>query len=125
MTKETVKPEKLDEEIARLEAERAELQGPGREPAFEELVESSAKYERELEARERRRAVLPRIIYAGKVKRAELRVKRLEEDLEPLRAERVEAYRALEDARAAEWEAKEKRLAAHGAWGIVHGRVLS
>jgi DNA repair exonuclease SbcCD ATPase subunit len=117
--------EALDEQISRLEVEHAELEGPGREPSWDELVENSAKYERELEARERRRSVLPRIIHAAKVRRAERQVERLEQELEPLRAERVEAYRALEEAQAAEREAKEGRNAAYGAWGVLQGRVLT
>ncbi len=125
MTKEAVGPEKLNEGIRRLEAEYAELESPGREPTWDELVENSAKYERELEARERRRSILPRIIHAGKVKRAEARIRELESDLEPLKAERAEAYERLEKAKAAELEAKERRKAAHGAWGILHGRVLT
>ena len=52
----------MDEEIARLEAERAELEGPPQEIGWDELVAKSAKYERELEARERRRGILPRLL---------------------------------------------------------------
>ena len=116
-------PKKLDEEIRRLEAEAAELEGPPREPTWEELVENSAKFERELEARERRRRVVPRIIHAMKVKQAEGQIRQMEAELEPLQAERAEAYRTLEQAKAAELEVKEKRVAAYGAWGIAHGAV--
>ena len=50
----------------------------------------------ELEAKERRRAILPRLITAARIKRLELLRRQTESELEPLRAEREDAHKKLE-----------------------------
>lgn len=89
---------KMDKEIERLEAERLELEAPARALSWDEIQAGE-----DLEKRERRRGILPRLIVAAKVKRLELRRERYERETEPLRAQRREAHARLE-------EAKTKRL---------------
>ena len=89
---------KMDEEIRRLEAEARELEAPAHVLTWDEIQAGE-----DLDKRERRRGVLPRLITAAKIKRLELRRERYERETEPLQAQREEAYARLE-------EAKTKRL---------------
>ncbi len=115
MSKTAAKPqtvEDLDREISAMEAELAE--GYGRPLTWDEVTSATAE---EMAKKERRRGILPRLKAAAKVKRLELRISQLEEELEGLNAERAERHQALEKARAAEQRAKERRQEAHNAWG--------
>jgi chromosome segregation ATPase len=115
----------MDEEIARLEAEHAELEGPPQEISWDELVAKSAKYERELEARERRRGILPRLITAAKVKRLELQREQWARQIEPLEAERDAAYERMEAAEAKLHEAHRERGLAQEVWSDARWRIQS
>ena len=66
----------MDEQIRNMEAELRQTEQP--------IVWGEGAAE-ELEARERRRAILPRLITAAKVKRAELRIQREQQAAEPWR----------------------------------------
>ena len=115
----------MDEEIARLEAERAELERPPQEIGWDELVAKSAKYERELEARERRRGILPRLITAAKIKRLELQREQWEREIGPLEAERDAAYERIEAAEATLREARKEKGLAEGVWSDARWRIQS
>ena len=116
-----VDPEQLGEEIARLEAEQAELEGPEREWSFDELVARSAEFE----AKERRRALLPRIIQAAKVRRLELEQRRHEEQAASLQGEVESTYAAFQEREAKLRRAKEERDAAHGQWTLAMSAMHS
>jgi hypothetical protein len=110
----------MDREIERLEAELLEdVATPLR---WDEITAATAE---EITRKEQRRGVLPRLITAAKVKRGELRIMRLEAETAALEAARAERYRVLEEAQAAEQQAKERRLEAFGAWNLTHGEVLT
>jgi chromosome segregation ATPase len=110
---ETTTPEEeiqvLDREIASMEAELREVDAP--------IVWGEAAAE-ELEARERRRAILPRLITAARAKRLELQQEGYRRQLEPLGAECEQAYQKLQKALEKEHKAKEEREAAQGEWRI-------
>jgi colicin import membrane protein len=112
---------RMEGELAALESERAELDAPAKAPSWDELQQAGA-FE-ELEARERRRGVLPRLIAAARAKLVELRIRREEAELGPLKAERESAYAAMEEAKAEARRAEEKRQAALARWGFAHERV--
>ena len=99
----------VEREIENMERELAEREQP--------IVwgETSAE---ELEAKERRRAILPRLLTAARIKRLELQQESYRRQLESLEAERDEAYQKLQKAIEMERKAKEDREAAHGAWAI-------
>ncbi len=118
-------PEKLDEKIARLEAEAAELEGPAREPTWDELVANSAKYERELEARERRRSVLPRILHAAKLKRLELEKRQHIEHTESVQQTLEANYEIFQEHEEKLRLAKEERDAAHAEWTLTLSALQS
>ena len=115
-------PEKLDEQIQRWERE---LEEAPREIGWDELVENSAQIERELDARERRRRILPRIIQAGKVKRLELEKRRHEEHAASLREELEASYAAFQEHEERLRQAKKKRDASHGKWMLAMSAVQS
>jgi GTPase involved in cell partitioning and DNA repair len=77
----------------------------------------------ELEAKERRRAILPRLITAARIKRLELLRRQTESELEPLRAEREDAHKKLERATAKRFKAEEEMLEARQAWSDPHTRI--
>jgi hypothetical protein len=89
---ELLEEEKMDAEVERLEAEQRELDSPARVLIWDEIHTGAAE---ELEKRERRRGILPRLIVAAKVKRLELIRERHEAELEPLRQTRDEAHKRL------------------------------
>lgn len=117
--------ETLDARIQAMEAEAAELEAPPREIGWDELVANSARYEQELEARERRRGILPRLITAAKIKRLELQREHWQQQIEPLKVERDEAYGRLEAAEAKLIEAQRERNLAQGAWSHARGLIQS
>jgi hypothetical protein len=71
-------------------------------------------------ARERRRAVLPRLITAARKRRAELRIERERQAAEPLEAERTKAHEKMQRAEAKKLRADEKLLAARSEWSSAH-----
>jgi hypothetical protein len=97
-----------------MEAEAAHLEAPPPEIGWDELLANSAKHEQELETRERRRGILPRLLTAAKIKRLELQRERWEQEIEPLKVERDEAYERLEAAEAKLTEAQRERNLAQG-----------
>ncbi len=108
-----------------MEAEATQLEAPPAEIGWDELVANSAKYAQELEARERRRGILPRLITAAKIKRLELQREQWGKEIEPLKAERDKAYERLEAARAKLIEAQGERNLAQGAWSHARGLIQS
>ena len=92
--------EDLDASIQAMEAEAAHLEASPPEIGWDELVANSAKHEQDLETRERRRGILPRLITAAKIKRLELQREQWEQEIESLKVERDEAYERLEAAEA-------------------------
>jgi hypothetical protein len=106
----------VDEELREVERELAERERP--------LVWGEVDAE-QLEAKERRRAILPRLLQAARIKRLELRIHEREQEIERLDAARAGAYERLEKAKAAELKAKERREVAYGEWGFAHAAVLS
>lgn len=113
---------KMDTEIARLEAERQELESPARIPTWEEIEAGAVE---DLERRERRRGILPRLIVAAKVKRLELRRERYEREAEPLRKTREEAHERLQEAARKRLEAVEAENAARYEWTDALRRIES
>jgi chromosome segregation ATPase len=111
----------MEGELAALESERAELDAPAEPPSWDELQRAGAL--EELEAQASRRGVLPRIIGAAREKLLDLRVRREEALLAPLKAERARAHAALEEAQAEARRAEEARGAAVGRWSVAHANV--
>ena len=115
----------VEEEIASLDGEIESMERELAEEAtaplrWEEITSSTAD---ELARKEQRRAILPRLITAAKVKRLELRKRQYELQAEPFYAERVQNYQKLEKAKDKEREAKEERQAALGAWSLTHSAI--
>lgn len=75
---------------------------PARIPTWDEIQAGAAE---DLEKRERRRGILPRLITAAKVKRLEIRRERYGQEVAPLTESRDEAHERL-------LAAQEKRLTA-------------
>ena len=111
----------MESELARLEEERAELDAPAEPPSWDELQEAGA-FE-ELEAQERRRGVLPRLIAAARAEVVELRIRREEAHFERLRAEREAAYAVVGEARANAGRPEGERVAALHRWHEAHGAI--
>ncbi len=99
----------MDGEISRLEAEQRELDSPARVLTWDEIQAGATE---DLEKREIRRGILPRLIVAAKAKRLEIRRERLERESEPLHKLREDAYERLQKATAKRLEAIEKENAA-------------
>ncbi len=115
----------LDEKIVRLEVEAEELEGPAREPTWDELVSNSAKYERDLEARERRRSVLPRILHAAKLKRLELEKRQHVEHAESMQQTLEAKYEIFQEHEEKLRRAKEERDTAHAEWTLTLSALQS
>lgn len=113
---------KMDAEIQRLEAEQRELESPARIPTWEEIQAGTAE---DLERRERRRGIVPRMITAAKVRRLELQRERYQAEMEPHQKRREEAFEKLEAARAKRWEAVEEENVARYEYGDANARVAS
>jgi hypothetical protein len=77
----------------------------------------------ELEAKERRRAILPRLITAARIRRAELRIQHEREAAEPLQAQQEAAYNKMRRAEDRERKAHEDLMAARSEWSGVHTRL--
>lgn len=119
-TKEKATAEKLleeeremDAEIERLEAERGDLESPAPVLTWEQLRAGAVD---DLEKRERRRGIVPRLITAAKIKRLEIRRERYEAELAPLIERRDKAYAKRE-------AATEKRLKAIEEEGVARGEL--
>jgi hypothetical protein len=108
---------KLDAEIESMEAQLEAGEKP--------LVWDEAGSVEEIAAEQHRLAILPRLITAAKIKRAELRIRRYEREAEPLEVQRTEAHEALERAQAKRFEVEEEIAAARQAWAYSHGRLQS
>lgn len=113
---------RMDAEIQRLEAERADLESPARALRWEEVQAGAAE---DLERRERRRGIVPRMITAAKVRRLELQRERHQAEMEPHQKRREEAFEKLEAARAKRWEAVEEENVARYEYGDANARVAS
>ena len=112
----------MDAEISRLEAERTELESPVRVLTWEEIQAGAAE---DLERREGRRGILPRLITAAKVRRLQIRRDRHEREAEPLRKLREDAHARLEAATAKRLEATEEENAARFDYSDANFRVES
>ncbi len=99
----------MDGEVSRLEAEQRELDSPARVLTWGEIQSGAVE---DLEKRERRRGILPRLLAAAKIRRLEIRRERLERESEPLHELREDAHERLEAATAKRLEAIEKENAA-------------
>ena len=98
-------------EIERLEAELRELEAPAHAFTWEEL---QAGVLEDMDKRERRKNVIPRLIVAAKVRQLQIRRERLEAEIGPLPERQEEAYAKLEEARAKRAEAEKREGAAAG-----------
>ncbi len=92
----------MDGEVSRLEAEQRELDSPARVLTWDEIQAGATE---DLEKRERRRGILPRLLAAAKIRRLEIRRERLERESEPLDKLREDAHERLEAATAKRLEA--------------------
>jgi hypothetical protein len=90
----------MDAEIERLENEHRDLQSPARALTWEEVQTGATE---DLERREVRRGILPRLIVAAKVRRLQIRRERYEQEAEPLRKLREEAHERLQAATGSEY----------------------
>ncbi len=113
---------KMDREITCLEAERTDLESPARIPTWEEIQSGAAE---DLEKREARRGILPRLIAAAKVRRLQIRQARYEAEMEPFLKKREEAHERLQKATAKRLEAIEEENLARAHYGDAHTRVMS
>jgi hypothetical protein len=73
---------------------------------------------------ESHRSLLPRMLHAAKVRRQEILLARLEEQVLPLARTRDENYEAFQKKDEALKKAKEKRDPAHGEWQLAMSTVL-
>jgi hypothetical protein len=108
----------LDKQIRDMEAELQEETSTAL--SWEEVTSTTAE---NLARKEHRRAILPRLISAARIKRAELRIQRERRAAEPLEALRAEAFKEMEDAEARYFKAIEERNLARGRWSDTHGRL--
>ncbi len=99
----------MDGEIERLEDEQRELDSPARVLTWGEIQAGAVE---DLEKREQRRGILPRLLAAAKIRRLEIRRERLERESEPLDKLREDAYEMLQKATAKRLAAIEKENAA-------------
>ncbi len=104
-------------EIGRLEAELAELEAPSRPFTWQEIEAGAIE---DLDKRERRKNVLPRMISAAKVRQLELRRDRLEAEIGPLSERRDKAEKELEGVRAKRLEAEKREGIAAGEHSDAH-----
>ncbi len=118
----TQEEQAMDKEIEALEQEARELEAPARLLTWDEIKAGATE---DLEKRERRRGLLPRLITAAKVKRLELARERYEQEAEPLRKLREEAYEKLEAARTKRLSAVEEENVARAHYGDAHMRIES
>ena len=102
---------KMGAEIERLEGELMELEAPAHDFGWEEIRAGALE---DLDKRERRKNILPRLIRAAKVRLLELRRDRLEAELGPLSERQEDAEAKLERARAKRAEAEERIRVAAG-----------
>ncbi len=98
-------------EIGRLEAELGELEAPSRPFTWEELQAGATE---DLDRRERRKGILPRLISAAKVRQLEVRRERLEAEIGPLSERQERAHAKSEEATAKRLEAAKREGIAHG-----------
>ena len=104
-------------EIERLEAELQELEAPSRPFTWEEIQAGAIE---DLDKRERRKNVLPRLIVAARVRQLEIRRERCEAQIGPLTERQSKAEVDLEDARVKRGEAAEREGAAAGKYSEAH-----
>ena len=98
-------------EIGRLEAELRELEAPAHNFSWEEIQAEALE---DLDKRERRKNILPRLITAAKVRQLELRRDRLGAQMGPLTERQDEAHAKLEEVRAEREEAEQREGVAAG-----------
>ncbi len=110
----------MEAELAALESERAEI-AAAEPPSWDDLQRAGALDE--LAAQEHRRAYLPRLINAARAKLVELRIRREQALLGPLRVEQEAAYAVVVEATAKAREAEEERVAALHRWREAHGEI--
>ncbi|MDP9479060.1 MAG: hypothetical protein M3R38_25840 [Actinomycetota bacterium] len=113
---------KMNVEIEKLEAEERETNSPARGLTWAEIEAGAAE---DLEKRERRRGILPRLITAARVRRLEVRRERYEAEMEPFLKKREEAYERRQAATAKRLEAVEEENAARADYGDANARVMS
>ncbi len=104
-------------EIGRLEAELAELEAPSRPFTWEEIRAGAVE---DLDRRERRKAVLPRMIAAAKVRLLEIRRERLEGDLGPLSERLQKVETKLQEVRDEHAKIEEREAVLHGERSDAH-----
>ena len=110
----------MDETIRTLEAEQAQLEAFHTPLTWDEIDASMLE---ELEAKERRRGIVPRLLAAARIKHAELRIASYERQAEPLRAECEKAYEKVERTRARVIRAQEEEQEARAEWGAARTAV--
>jgi hypothetical protein len=121
MTETREKGQTVEEEIGALDEQIREMEAKFQEE--EQPLIWGEGYAEELEAREKRRVILPRLITATKVKRAELRIQRERQAAEPLQAQQEAAYNKMQRAEARKLKADEDLMAARSEWSGVHTRL--
>jgi chromosome segregation ATPase len=116
--------QKLEQEIAELDGEIAALkeeqETPPKALSWSEIDETMLE---KLEAAERRRGILPRLIAAAQVKRLELERTRYERAMEPLEKQQQTAHEAVESAQAAKHKAEEDLGIARAEYSDAHIRL--
>lgn len=112
--------EEMDARIAEMEEELRD--GFGEPLTWDQVTSTTAE---EIARREQRRGVLPRLIQAARVKRAELELRDREREAEGIRSNLEPLYGTLQDKEAEMRRAKEERDAAHGEWSLMLSRAQS
>jgi hypothetical protein len=104
--------EQLEQQIREMEAELTEDREGSLD--WDDLPSAS-----ELAEKEQRRAVLPRILRAARIKRLELRVAAEEKNLADLRKKSEEAHAAFRERQQERMDAEEAEQAASGQWNAA------
>lgn len=111
---------KVDEAIQQLEDEQRELEAPANLPSWDQIQAGE-----DLDKRERRRGLLPRLIAAARIKKLELQRERYEAEIKPLEVAQREAHEQLEAATAKRLQALEEENAARFEYGDAFSRIQS
>jgi chromosome segregation ATPase len=108
----------LDRQLTKLEAEKVDLPAP---VTWDELQEAGAL--KQIEQAEIRRGVIPRLLRAGREKRLQLQLERLEQKKEPVGQELEKHWSRRERLQEQIQELEAERGQAQHAWSTAHFKM--